>query len=40
MELTQLRQFKTAAECGNLTKAANEILFVSQPSLSVSIKKL
>lgn len=40
MELTQLRQFKTAAECGNLTKAANEILFISQPSLSVSIKKL
>lgn len=40
MELNQLNQFKIVAETENLTKAAENILFVSQPALSISIKKL
>ncbi len=39
MELTQLRYFKTAAECNNLSEAA-EKLHVSQPALSLAVKKL
>ncbi len=39
MELTQLRYFKTAAECNNFSEAA-ERLHVSQPALSLSVKKL
>ncbi len=39
MELTQLRYFKTAAECNNLSEAA-EKLHISQPALSLSVKKL
>ena len=31
MELNQLKQFKIVAETENLSKAANDILFVSQP---------
>lgn len=40
MELNQLKQFKVVAETENLSKAAEDILFVSQPALSISIKKL
>lgn len=39
MELTQLLQFKTIAECKTMTEAA-ERLHVSQPALSVGLKKL
>lgn len=39
MELTQLIQFKEAAECENFTVAANN-LFITQQGLSKSIKKL
>ena len=39
MELTQLRYFKIAAECNNLTTAA-EMLHISQPALSLAIRKL
>ncbi len=39
MELTQLLQFKTIAECKTMTKAA-EKLHISQPALSLSLKKL
>lgn len=39
MELTQLLQFKTIAECKTMTKAA-ERLHISQPALSSGLKKL
>lgn len=39
MELRQLEYFITVAKIGNITKAA-EILFVSQPTITVAIKKL
>lgn len=39
MEIYQLRYFRSAAHCGNVTKAAEE-LNVSQPALSRAIKKL
>ena len=39
MELTQLRYFKMAAECNNLSEAA-EKLHISQPALSLAVKKL
>lgn len=39
MELTQLRQFKTIAECKTMTEAA-ERLHISQPALSSGLKKL
>lgn len=39
MELTHLYQFKTIAECCNMTKAAQS-LFVSQPALSQNLSKL
>ncbi len=39
MELTQLKQFKTVAECENFTEAGN-LLFVSQQALSKSINNL
>ena len=39
MELTQLQQFKVAAETGNISRAA-EKLYISQPALSQSIKRL
>ena len=39
MTLQQLTYLVTAAECGNMTKAA-EKLFISQPSLSAAIKNL
>lgn len=39
MELTQLMQFKAIAECGTITKAA-EILHISQPALSMMLRKL
>ncbi|MCD8162345.1 MAG: LysR family transcriptional regulator [Synergistaceae bacterium] len=39
MELTQLTQFKTIAECDTLTQAAQK-LHISQPALSVMLKKL
>ena len=39
MELTQLLQFKTIAECDTITQAA-EKLHVSQPALSTMLKKL
>lgn len=39
MELTQLIQFKTIADTGNMSKAA-ERLFVSQPALSKSVRRL
>ena len=39
MELTQLLQFKTIAECKTMTLAA-ERLHISQPALSMSLKKL
>lgn len=39
MNSDQLRQFKTIAECGNLTKAA-EHLYITQPALSISLTKL
>ena len=39
MTLQQLTYLVTAAECGNMTEAA-EKLFISQPSLSAAIKNL
>lgn len=39
MELTQLLQFKTIAECKTMTEAA-ERLHISQPALSSGLKKL
>lgn len=39
MDLNQLKQFVTIAATENLTKAS-EILFVSQPALTTSLKKL
>ena len=39
MELTQLKQFKVIAECENLTEASRR-LYITQPSLSHSLKKL
>ena len=39
MELTQLLYFKTVAECGSMSRAA-EKLHVSQPALSFAVKKL
>ncbi len=39
MELTLLHYFKTVAECNNLSAAA-EKLHVSQPALSLAVKKL
>ncbi len=39
MELRQLEYFVAVAKIGNITKAA-ELLFVSQPTITVAIKKL
>lgn len=39
MNSNQLWQFKTIAECGSITKAA-EMLFITQPALSASLTKL
>ena len=39
MNSNQLWQFKTIAECGNITKAA-ELLFITQPALSTALGKL
>jgi LysR family transcriptional repressor of citA len=39
MELSWLNTFLTAAECGNFRKSA-ELLFISQPSVTVHIKQL
>ncbi len=39
MNSEQLMQFKVIAECGSVTKAS-EIFFITQPSLSHTIKKL
>ena len=39
MTLTQLKYAITVAECGSMNEAAKE-LFISQPSLSSSIKDL
>ncbi len=39
MDLTQLEYFKTVAEAGSMTRAA-ELLHTSQPSLSVMVKRL
>lgn len=39
MNSDQLRQFKTIVECGNITKAA-ELLFITQPALSMALSKL
>lgn len=39
MNSDQLRQFKVIAECGNMTRAA-EVLFVTQPALSMALSKL
>ncbi len=39
MELTQLLQFKTIAECKTMTEAAKR-LHISQPALSTGLKKL
>ncbi len=39
MELAQLKYFKTIAECGTMSRAA-DVLHVSQPALSASMKKL
>lgn len=39
MNITQLEYFKTVAECGSFSAAAAK-LFVSQPTLSISVKKL
>lgn len=39
MELSWLHTFLTAAECGNFRKTA-ELLFISQPSVTVHIKQL
>jgi DNA-binding transcriptional LysR family regulator len=39
MELTQLAQFKAIAECQSISQAAEKI-YISQPSLSASLRKL
>lgn len=39
MELTHLLYFRTIAECGTISKAADQ-LHVSQPALSMALKKL
>ena len=39
MELTQLKYFYAAAECGHITKAA-EKLHIAQPALTQSIRRL
>lgn len=39
MNSDQLKQFRTIAKYGNITRAASE-LFISQPALSISISKL
>lgn len=39
MELTQLKYFYTAAECGHITKAA-EKLHIAQPALTQSVRRL
>ena len=39
MTLQQLTYLVAVAECGNMTEAAEQ-LYLSQPSLSASIKKL
>lgn len=39
MNITQLEYFKTVAECGSFSAAAAK-LFVSQPTLSISVKNL
>lgn len=39
MNSNQLYHFKTIAECGNITKAA-EVLYITQPALSTSLRKL
>ena len=39
MDLAQLHQFKTIAELGNITAAAN-MLYISQPALTKSLQKL
>lgn len=39
MNSDQLRQFKTIVECGNLTKAAEQ-LYITQPALSMTLTKL
>jgi molybdate transport repressor ModE-like protein len=39
MDLTQLRYFKTIAECGSMTAAAR-LLRVSQPTITVAVKNL
>ena len=39
MELTQLKYFYVAAECGQITKAA-EKLHIAQPALTQSVKRL
>lgn len=39
MELTQLKYFYTAAECGHITRAA-EKLHIAQPALTQSIRRL
>ena len=39
MELTQLRYFYAAAECGHITKAA-EKLHIAQPALTQSVRRL
>lgn len=39
MNSNQLQQFKTIAECGNITKAA-QMLYITQPALSTSLGKL
>lgn len=39
MELNQIKQFRTIAQTGNISKAA-ERLFIAQPSLSQTLKRL
>jgi DNA-binding transcriptional LysR family regulator len=39
MELTQLAQFKAIAECESISRAAEKV-YISQPSLSASLRKL
>ena len=39
MDLTQLHQFITVAECQNVSQAAHK-LYITQPALSRSISRL
>lgn len=39
MKLSQLKQFQTVAQTGNIVEAANA-LFISQPALTKSIQEL